>query len=112
VVSSCAQQRLAKSHCLSAPDGTASKQKCGWLAHSLSLTNQAAAPPAEPCSELQASAWHAMHAVQVRKVPPSDAKIFTEYILPCLSLLPTEAELSVQVRAGLPWRLLREACWP
>lgn len=35
--------------------------------------------------------------LQVRSVPPSDAKVFTEYILPSLSLLPTEAELSVQV---------------
>ena len=45
------------------------------------------------------------HHVQVGSVPPSDAKIFTEYILPCLSLLPTEAELSVQVggRLALEW---------
>ncbi len=41
--------------------------------------------------------WYCPDDAQVRKVPPSDAKIFTEYILPCLSLLPTDAELSVQV---------------
>ena len=37
---------------------------------------------------------------QVRGVPPSEAKVFTEYVLPSLSLLPSEAELAVQVRGG------------
>lgn len=34
---------------------------------------------------------------QVRGVPPSEAKVFNEYVLPSLSLLPSEAELAVQV---------------
>lgn len=33
----------------------------------------------------------------MRGVPPSEAKVFTEYVLPSLSLLPSEAELAVQV---------------
>lgn len=33
---------------------------------------------------------------QVRGVPPSEAKVFNEYVLPSLSLLPSEAELMVQ----------------
>ena len=37
---------------------------------------------------------------QVRGVPPSEAKVFTEYVLPSLSLLPSEAELAVQVWGG------------
>ena len=32
--------------------------------------------------------------------PPSEAKVFHEYVLPSLSLLPSEAELAVQVGAG------------
>ena len=36
----------------------------------------------------------------MRGVPPSEAKVFSEYVLPSLSLLPSEAELAVQVGAG------------
>ena len=35
--------------------------------------------------------------LQVRGVPPSEAKVFNEYVLPSLSLLPSEGELAVQV---------------
>jgi hypothetical protein len=36
---------------------------------------------------------------QVRRVPPSEAKVFNEYVLPSLSLLPTDSELLVQASA-------------
>lgn len=58
--------------------------------------------PVPPCS-------------QVRGVPPSEAKVFTEYVLPSLSLLPSEAELAVQVggRAGRQGReTLAGPCCP
>ncbi|GAB4818761.1 hypothetical protein N2152v2_005807 [Parachlorella kessleri] len=57
------------------------------------------AATSEPLAAVKGRALRGLATVlaQVRKVPPSDAKIFTEYILPCLSLLPTDAELSVQV---------------
>ena len=39
--------------------------------------------------------------LQVRGAPPpSEAKVFREYVLPSLSLLPSEAELAVQVWVG------------
>ena len=36
------------------------------------------------------------YPLQVRGVPPSEAKVFTDYVLPSLSLLPSEGELAVQ----------------
>lgn len=56
--------------------------------------------------------------VQVGGVPPSEAKVFSEYLLPSLSLLPSEAELAVQVSGWLAdtafglWFLGRAVCLP
>lgn len=35
--------------------------------------------------------------VPLQSIPPSDAKVFTDYILPCLSLLPNDPEDAVRV---------------
>lgn len=57
------------------------------------------AATAEPLAAVKCVALRAIARVlaQVRGVPPSEAKVFTEYVLPSLSLLPSEAELAVQV---------------
>ncbi|KAL4452504.1 hypothetical protein ABPG75_008166 [Micractinium tetrahymenae] len=57
------------------------------------------AATAEPLAAVKVVALRAIARVlaQVRGVPPSEAKVFNEYVLPSLSLLPSEAELAVQV---------------
>ncbi|KAI3438322.1 hypothetical protein D9Q98_000756 [Chlorella vulgaris] len=57
------------------------------------------AATAEPLAAVKAVALRAVARVlaQVSGVPPSEAKVFTEYVLPSLSLLPSEAEVMVQV---------------
>ncbi|EFN54741.1 hypothetical protein CHLNCDRAFT_134632 [Chlorella variabilis] len=56
------------------------------------------AATAEPLAAVKVVALRAVVRVlaQVRGVPPSEAKVFNEYVLPSLSLLPSEAELMVE----------------
>ncbi|KAK9909837.1 hypothetical protein WJX75_008190 [Coccomyxa subellipsoidea] len=65
----------------------------------LSMTLKGEAPASVQCAALR-SLSHVLSTIDT--VPTSDAKIFNEYILPALSLIPAEAEESVRVEyAGI-----------
>ena len=73
---------------------------CRLVAAGLIHTDGALNSPFPASSEARCSCPLHPPCSQVRGVPPSEAKVFTEYVLPSLSLLPSEAELAVQVWGG------------